>query len=45
MLTWCRYVPKYFNWDVESGMPTLTEEGKKALEEEAKETTAHPLEQ
>lgn len=32
-------------WDVESGMPTLTDAGKKALEEEMKEQATHPLEQ
>lgn len=40
-----KYVPRYFIWDVESGMPTLTEAGKKALEEEMKEQATHPLEQ
>lgn len=45
LLTWHRYLPKYFIWDVESGMPTLTEAGKKALEEEMQEQAIHPLEQ
>ena len=30
---------------VDSGIPTLTEAGMKALEEEMKEEAAHPLEQ
>lgn len=39
------FVPKYFQPDIDSGMPLLTEDGKKALEEERKETPTHPLEQ
>ncbi|GJE86622.1 oxysterol-binding protein-like protein [Phanerochaete sordida] len=38
-----KYVPRYFVWDVETGLPTLTEDGKRALEEEMKEQSAHPL--
>ncbi|CAL1708602.1 unnamed protein product [Somion occarium] len=38
------FVPKYFEPDLDSGIPTLTEEGRKALEEELKEEGPYPLE-
>ncbi|PCH44808.1 hypothetical protein WOLCODRAFT_105705 [Wolfiporia cocos MD-104 SS10] len=38
------FVPTYFEKDVESGLPTLTAEGRKALEEELKEDIVYPLE-
>ncbi|EKM56961.1 uncharacterized protein PHACADRAFT_254378, partial [Phanerochaete carnosa HHB-10118-sp] len=38
-----KYVPKYFIWDVESGMPALTEAGEKALAEEMTEQAIHSL--
>lgn len=41
----CRsFVPKYFEQDISTGMPTLTEEGRKALEEELSEKSEHTLE-
>ena len=42
---WYRYIPKYFVWDEETGIPELTDAGLKALEEEMKEEAAHPIEQ
>ncbi|KAI0075964.1 hypothetical protein K474DRAFT_1663609 [Panus rudis PR-1116 ss-1] len=39
-----KFVPKYFEDDLESGIPTLTEAGRKALEEEIKEQGPYPLE-
>jgi len=33
----CRFVPTFFEKEIESGIPTLTAEGKKAIEEELKE--------
>ncbi|KAI0777210.1 hypothetical protein BD413DRAFT_172325 [Trametes elegans] len=38
------FVPRYFDPDISSGLPTLTEEGRKALEEEFKEPAEHKLE-
>lgn len=32
-----RFIPKYFEKDIESGMPRLTEAGRRAVEEELKE--------
>ncbi|KAI0336723.1 hypothetical protein GY45DRAFT_1290568 [Cubamyces sp. BRFM 1775] len=40
-----KFVPRYFDPDISSGMPTLTEEGRKALEEELKEPADHKLEE
>jgi hypothetical protein len=31
-----RFVPKYFEKDIQSGVPTLTQAGREALEEEVK---------
>ncbi len=39
-----RFVPKYFESDIDSGMPTLTAEGWKAIEEELGEDGPHALE-
>lgn len=39
-----RFIPKYFDSDIDSGIPILTEEGRKALEEELKEEGPYPLE-
>ena len=38
-----RFIPRYFDPDISSGLPTLTEEGRKALEEELKEAAEHQL--
>ncbi|OCH91257.1 hypothetical protein OBBRIDRAFT_887067 [Obba rivulosa] len=38
------FVPKYFESDISSGIPTLTAAGQQALEEELKEETEYPLE-
>lgn len=40
----CRFVPKYFESDIESGIPKLTEAGRRALEEEMQEDSLHALE-
>ena len=40
-----RFVPKYFENDIDSGMPILTAEGQKALEEELGEDGPHALEE
>ena len=34
-----RYIPRYFDPDIESGMPTLTAEGQRTVKEEMKDTT------
>ena len=39
-----RFIPQYFESDIDSGIPVLTPEGKKALEEEFSEPGPHPLE-
>ncbi|CCM01209.1 uncharacterized protein FIBRA_03257 [Fibroporia radiculosa] len=39
-----QFVPKYFESDYETGIPILTAEGQKALEEELKEDIIYPLE-
>ncbi|KAI0360459.1 hypothetical protein OH77DRAFT_1418382 [Trametes cingulata] len=39
-----KFVPRYFDPDISSGMPSLTEEGRKAIEEELKEAAEHKLE-
>lgn len=39
-----QFVPKYFESDFESGLPTLTAEGHQALDEELKEDIVYPLE-
>ncbi|KZT70421.1 hypothetical protein DAEQUDRAFT_725323 [Daedalea quercina L-15889] len=39
-----QFVPNYFESDIESGIPRLTEAGRKALEEELKEEALYPLE-
>ena len=41
----CRFVPKYFDQDISTGIPKLTEEGRKALEEELAEKPEHQLEE
>jgi hypothetical protein len=33
---WGRFVPRYFEKDILSGVPTLTQAGREALEEEVK---------
>ncbi|OJT03455.1 Oxysterol-binding protein-like protein 1 [Trametes pubescens] len=38
------FVPRYFDPDLSSGLPELTEEGRKAIEEELKEPADHKLE-
>ncbi|KAI0646560.1 hypothetical protein C8Q79DRAFT_963358 [Trametes meyenii] len=40
-----KFVPRYFDPDISSGMPTLTDEGRKAIEEEIKEDAEHKLEE
>lgn len=40
-----RFVPKYFENDIDSGIPILTAEGQKALEEELREDGPHALEE
>lgn len=37
-----RFVPKYFEKDIESGMPRLTEEGRRVVEEELREGLSVP---
>jgi hypothetical protein len=32
----CRFVPKYFEKDIQSGVPTVTQAGREALAEEVK---------
>ncbi|KAI0634846.1 hypothetical protein C8Q77DRAFT_1104317 [Trametes polyzona] len=39
-----KFVPRYFEADISSGLPKLTEEGRKAVEEELKEPAEHKLE-
>ena len=39
-----RFTPKYFDKDISTGLPTLTEEGRKALQEELSEESEHTLE-
>ncbi|KAJ3755961.1 hypothetical protein EV360DRAFT_48797 [Lentinula raphanica] len=39
------FVPRYFEEDISSGVPTLTEEGRKAIEEELQERDDEDLEQ
>ncbi|OBZ77732.1 Isoleucine--tRNA ligase [Grifola frondosa] len=39
-----QFTPRYFERDIDSGIPTLTPEGRKALEEELAEETIYPLE-
>ncbi|KAH9835322.1 uncharacterized protein C8Q71DRAFT_710027 [Rhodofomes roseus] len=39
-----QFVPNYFESDVDSGIPKLTEAGRQALEEELKEEALYPLE-
>jgi hypothetical protein len=36
MVFFFRFVPKYFEKDIQSGVPTLTQAGRVALEEELK---------
>ncbi|KAH8101780.1 hypothetical protein BXZ70DRAFT_931897 [Cristinia sonorae] len=40
-----KFVPVYFESDIETGIPTLTEAGRKALEDELKEEGEYPLEE
>ncbi|OSD08767.1 hypothetical protein PYCCODRAFT_1448910 [Trametes coccinea BRFM310] len=40
-----KFIPRYFDPDISSGAPKLTEEGQKALEEELKEPADHKLEE
>ena len=39
-----RFVPKFFEQDISTGIPVLTEEGRKAIEEELSETEEYQLE-
>ncbi len=39
-----RFIPRYFDSDIDSGIPTLTGEGHSALYEELNEEVVHPLE-
>lgn len=39
-----RFIPRYFDSNFDSGIPTLTDEGYKALHEEMKEEAGHTLE-
>lgn len=40
-----QFAPQYFESDIESGIPKLTEAGRQALEEELKEEALYPLEE
>lgn len=40
----CRFVPKYFESEYDEGIPTITVEGRKALEHELSDEAEHPLE-
>ena len=39
-----RFIPLYFEKDISSGIPTLTREGRKAVEDELRERSPHCLE-
>ena len=39
-----RFVPRFFEPDIATGIPKLTEEGRKALQEELAEAADHRLE-
>ncbi|KAI8986692.1 hypothetical protein BD414DRAFT_460953 [Trametes punicea] len=39
-----KFVPRYFDPDISSGVPSLTEEGRKAVEDELKEPAEHKIE-
>ena len=39
-----RFSPKFFEKDISNGIPTITAEGRKALEEELQEESEHKLE-
>lgn len=39
-----RFVPSYFESDLESGIPKLTDAGRQAMEEEMEEEALYPLE-
>ncbi|THG95184.1 hypothetical protein EW026_g6426 [Hermanssonia centrifuga] len=39
-----QFVPVYFESNIDSGIPVITPEGRRALEEELKEEGSHPLE-
>ena len=39
-----RFVPRYFEPDISTGIPKLTEEGRKAIQEELAEDADHRLE-
>ncbi|CDO75437.1 hypothetical protein BN946_scf184693.g6 [Trametes cinnabarina] len=40
-----QFIPRYFGPDISSGQPKLTEEGRRAIEEELKEPADHKLEE
>jgi hypothetical protein len=39
-----RFIPLYFEKDISSGVPTLTPEGRKAVEDELRESSPYCLE-
>lgn len=39
-----RFIPVYFEKDIDSGIPQLTVEGRRAVEEELSESSQYPLE-
>lgn len=41
----CRFTPRYFEEDIASGVPKLTEEGRKAIAEELAEPSPFCLEE
>lgn len=43
-ICYCRFVPKYFESEYDDGIPTITAEGRKALEHELSDEAEHQLE-
>ena len=45
-MTWshCRFIPTYFQKDIDDGIPQLTAEGRKAVEEALTEGSQYPME-
>jgi len=39
-----RFIPVYFDNDIDDGIPKLTADGRKAVEEELAESSPYPLE-
>lgn len=44
LLSHNRFIPVYFQKDIDNGIPQLTAEGRKAVEEELAEGPQYPLE-